>query len=300
MRLVERGAPGPPADVAVAIPVLNGGDRLIAALRIAARQVGVGRVELLAADSGSDDGALERCGVPGLRVFDVDGAYDHGAVRTALVLAARAPFVALLSQDAVPVGDGYLAALLAPFADPRVAGVQARQIPRPGADPLVRASLARWTPDAAAPMRVAPMGGWGALSPHDRLALARFDNVGSAVRRSTIEAVPFPPRPFGEDLAWGQKVLDAGHALAYAPDALVEHHHDPTLAELFRRNRVAHRQAAAEFGLVAVPSVPAGCLAWLAGAATDLRDGGPAWIGRGAARRAAALAGQYLGAREAP
>jgi GT2 family glycosyltransferase len=291
------------ADVAVAIPVLNGGDRLLQALAAAAEQEGVGTVQLLVADSGSDDGAVERAMQrwPSLAVFDVIGRFDHGRTRTELVLAARAPIVALLSQDAVPQGPRYLAELLASFADDAVLGAYARQVPRPGADPLVVDALSRWTPPGDAPLlRRAPPAGWGSLTPWERLERSRFDNVGSTVRRSAIEALPFPSRSFGEDLAWGRAALDAGGALAYVPTAVVEHHHDPTVAEAFARNRVAHRQAAAEFGLLAVPSLPAGARALVGGVLDDARRVGPTWALRGLPRRLGALAGQYVGARERP
>lgn len=293
----EEGTPA----VSVVVPVLDGGQRLLALLDAAARQRIDGEVEILLADSGSTDGCIRAAHgrVQGLRTFDVVGSYDHGRVRTALVRAARAPLVALLSQDAVPVGPDYLAALARPFANPAVVGAYARQVARAGADPLVRAALDRWTPPGAEPvLKSAPAGGLDTLAPADRMARARFDNVGSMVRREAVLAHPFPSREFGEDLAWGAAVLEAGGVLAYAPAATVEHHHDPTLGETFSRHRVAHRQAAGEFGLRAVPSLPAVARAWATGIPGDLRDGGPVWAIRGGPRRAAALLGQWLGGRE--
>jgi GT2 family glycosyltransferase len=285
----------------VVVPVLDGGQRLLALLDAVARQRIPEGVEILLADSGSDDGCIRAAHGRhhGLRSFDVVGVYDHGRVRTALVQAARAPLVALLSQDAVPIGPDYLKTLALPFHEADVVGAYARQVPRPGADPLVRATLERWTPKGVDPViRRAPAEGLASLAPADRMARARFDNVGSMVRREAVLAVPFPRRPFGEDLAWGAAVLEAGHAIAYAPGAAVEHHHDPTVRGTFRRNRVAHRQAAAEFDLRTVPSLPSAVLAWTFGFPRDLRDGGPSWAVRGAPRRAAALLGQWLGGRE--
>ncbi|MCP4869334.1 MAG: glycosyltransferase [Proteobacteria bacterium] len=287
--------------VSVVVPVLNGGSRLLSLLDAVARQRVDGEIEILLADSGSTDGCIRAAHgrVHGLRTFDVVGTYDHGRVRTALVEAARAPLVALLSQDAVPVGMTYLAALARALDEASAAGAYARQVPRAGADPLVRATLERWTPaGATVVLQRAPEGGLASLAPSDRMARARFDNVGSMVRREAVAALPFPSRPFGEDLAWGAAILEAGGALAYAPEAVVEHHHDPTLRETFDRHRVAHRQACSEFGLRSVPSLPAAAVAWAAGIPRDVRDGGPTWAVRGAPRRAAALLGQWLGGRE--
>ncbi len=293
-------ADGPAPAFSVVVPVLDGGERLLAVLDAVFAQ-DVPSVEVLLADSGSTDGCIRAAHHrhKGLRTFDVAGGFDHGLVRTALVEAARAPLVAILSQDAVPFGRDYLTALAAAFTDERVAGAYARQIPRPGADPLVTATLRRWTPEGdAIVVRTATSADLAAMKPAEHMAAARFDNVGSMVRREVVLGLPFPSRPFGEDLAWGRAALEAGHALAYVPTAVVEHHHEPTLAKTYARHRVAHLQAASEFGLRAVPSLPAAVVAWLAGFGADARDGGPTWALRGAPRRAAALLGQWAGGRE--
>jgi len=282
----------------VVVPVLNGGARLVELGKALAAQDGA--VEVLLADSGSTDGAFEAAAATcAARRFDVaPGRYDHGLVRTALVRAARAPLVAILSQDAVPQGSAYLSRLAVPFReDARVAGAHARQIPRAGADPLVRASLDRWTPPGDRPVvRVLPPGG-ASLPPRERMRLARFDNVASMVRRDDVLERPFPSREFGEDLSWGWATLLAGRALAYAPRAVVEHSHEPTLREVHDRNVLSHRQARAEFGLRAVPGLTAGVIALLAGVPDDLMDGGPRWAAKGVPRRAAALLGQWRGGR---
>ncbi len=303
--LTERSQPrGRQPAISVAVPVLDGGSRLMALVRAVLDQtVGAGPVELLLADSGSSDGAVMEASQldEAIRVFDVaPGRFDHGLVRSELVRAARGPLVALLSQDAVPRGQRYLEALAAPFAHGDVAGAMARQVPRPGADSLVQATLDAWTPPATnLPylVRRLPPGGLG-LQPAERMRLARHDNVGSMVRRCHILAHPFPARPFGEDLTWGWTVLSAGLALAYVPTAEVEHSHEASCGATFARNRAAHRQASREFGLVAVPGPVTGALALVTGIPADLRVGGPVGALVGLPRRAAALLGQWMGGRE--
>jgi hypothetical protein len=304
--LTERTEPrGSQPAISVAVPVLDGGPRLVTLVRAVLDQVvEAGPVEILLADTGSTDGAVREAARahPAIRVFDVaPGRFDHGLVRTELVRAARGPLVALLSQDAVPRGRRYLEALAAPFVHGEVAGATARQVARPAADVLVRTALEAWTPPPATRpyvVRRLPPGGAG-LAPAERMRLARHDHVGAMVRRCHVLAHPFPARPFGEDLAWGWTVLRAGLALAYVPTAEVEHSHQPTLWSTFARNRAAHRQARAEFDLIAVPSPIGGALAVLAGVPADLRAGGPEAALIGLPRRAAALLGQWLGAREA-
>ena len=61
----------------------------------------------------------------------------------AIVLAqgARGRFLVFLSQDALPVGTDFLECLTAPLEDEVVAGVWARNLPRPDDDALTRRSL---------------------------------------------------------------------------------------------------------------------------------------------------------------
>ncbi|MCO4770348.1 MAG: glycosyltransferase [Deltaproteobacteria bacterium] len=292
---------GPPPAISVAVPVLDGGERLVTlAMALTNQVVGAGPIEILLADSGSTDGATERAAAAcGARILDVaPGHFDHGLVRAALVVQARAPLVAFFSQDAVPRGERFLEALAAPFEDEQVAGAHARQVARPGADPLTRATLERWTPALGAPyvLRTLPPGG-PSLPAAERMRLARFDNVASMVRRCHALDIPFPAREFGEDLAWGWATLTAGRSLAYVPSAVVEHSHAPTLRAIYERNVLAHRQASREFDLVTVPGALAGLIALASGVPSDLRDGGARWALAGIPRRAAALLGQWRGAQ---
>jgi GT2 family glycosyltransferase len=90
------------------------------------------------------------------------------------------------------------------------------------------------------------------LPPLERYFSCAFDNVASAVRRSTWERLPFPARTFGEDVAWGRSVLLSGGALAYAPDACVEHSHRISLRREFKRLYCDHRNLIELFELLQV------------------------------------------------
>ena len=308
--LVSRHEPSPPTQdpvVSVAIPTLNGGallHELIAALH---DQEIIGEIEVLIADSESDDGSIDAAlrSYPKLRIFTVERArFNHGLVRNALIRRARAPKVALFSQDARPMHKRYLKRMAKVLNDENIAGVYARQQPRPGADPLTIEMLERWTPAPAIAESLFPVLQSLAegscltdLPPIERMQVSRFDNVASMVRREVLDDIPFPARSFGEDIAWGALVLSAGFKLAYLPSVSVAHHHPPRWHTTFERNRVAHRQARAEFGLHAVPSLSQLALALISGVPNDLRAG-PLWALRGLPRRGAALLGQWAGARD--
>ncbi|MCK6527384.1 glycosyltransferase [Myxococcota bacterium] len=302
----------PSPAIGVVVPVRDGGERLRGLLAALGRQRGIGPVEVLVVDSGSRDGSVAAARGAGARVFALDGEpFHHARVRNAAIARSRAPLVAMLTQDAVPRGETFLADLAAAvLRDDRVAGSYGRQVPRPGADPYSQAEIARWTPDGPPEVRVAPSpGALGALSPAERYALCRFDDVASCVRRADWERVPLPDVPFGEDVAWAAEVLAAGRAIAYAPAAVVEHSHEPGFRALRARNRAGHRLLAERFGLVAVPGLASIPPAWLSGLAPSAalaaraRPGAPAAAARLWVRRSwhdlGTLIGQWEGARDA-
>ncbi len=303
----DRERPVDPA-ISVVIPVLDGGVRLGHALDALRRQHTTGAVELVVVDSGSRDGSRERALGAGARLFELAGPFGHGRTRNDAVAVARAPVVVLLSQDAVPRGEAFLETLTGPLRrDPRLAGAYARQVPPPGADPLVRAALERWTP-AGVDRRLPALSPAAArrLDPAALVRRCRFDDVASCVRRAVWERHPFPDLPFGEDVVWARDVLLAGHELLYRAAAEVEHAHVGGARAAYRRDRAAHELLARHFGLRTVPHPAAGVAAWIVGWGSDWRDlraqgvpprRRPVGLVRGARRRAGALAGQLLGGR---
>jgi rhamnosyltransferase len=297
-------------SVSVVVPVKDGAAHLPALLAAVAAQQVEGGAELIALDSGSQDGSRALLaavrGVP-VRVLDVaPGEFDHGATRNRGAREAGGEFVAFLSQDALPVGPRYLAALVEPLRrDPRIAGATARQVPRPDSDPVTRARLAQ-SPVAAAASRVtfATAGELDALPPLERLRRCTFDDVGSAVRREVLLAHPFPETVFGEDVAWADRVLRAGFGLAHAPAAEVVHSHPRRARALFRRRYLEHRALAELFELDTVPTAARLARAALAAGFRDVVlswQGGAPFVDclLAVPRAAAEVAGQYAGPRDA-
>lgn len=305
--LASRGpafeAPLNPA-VSVCIPSLNGGQRLVELVQAVLAQadsLAPDGLEVLVADSGSNDEGFGQVRSLGgsVRCFSVaPRRFNHGLVRNELAREAAAPLVAFFSQDAVPQ-PLCLRTLLDALDNPAVAGAYARQLPRPEADALVRATLERWTP-AGNEVRLQTLGqsSWEGLPPAEKMRIARFDNVASMLRADLLADTPFAEVEFGEDISWGAAMVQAGHTLAYVPSAAVEHSHALGLKGTLRRHRLAHVQARRDFGLRAVPSLGALGRALAAGLPGDLRDGGALGALRGLPTRAAALTGQWLGGRE--
>lgn len=244
-----------PECISVVIPVKNGAETLEAVLDRLHAQKCPSDVEIVVVDSGSTDGSLDivaRHRVLLLRIEPHE--FNHGSTRNLGIASTRGELVVLLTQDAVPVDDGLFAALVAPFADARVAGVYGRQIPRDDCDVVRRRQLDGWLTGRLVPARSALDGlSLDSLTPFERYERCVFDNVCSSIRRSVWEALPFPRIPFGEDVAWARSALEAGHVIAYEPSAAVVHSHRRPIAEEYRRERLSHRVLHELFGLATVP-----------------------------------------------
>lgn len=251
-----------PRPVSLVIPTLNGGPRFCEVLEALAVQDVEGGFELLVVDSGSTDGTAEAALAAGAAVERIDKAtFNHGRTRNLGIARTHGDVVALLTQDALPMDPGYLRKLVEPFENPRVDGAYARQFPRPDCDPLLAERLRQWSatrnerelkvlaPDA--PEKAQRL--FTALPPMERYLCCAFDNVASAVRRTTWQRIPFPARRFGEDVAWARAVLLAGGAVAFEPGACVEHSHRIDMRREFKRIYCDHKNLMELFGLYNVP-----------------------------------------------
>lgn len=205
-------------------------------------------VEILAVDSGSEDGTLEILRRAGARVIQIPaGEFGHGRTRNLLAREAGGEFVVFLTQDATPADERWLDRLLGALVrDPLLAGVWSLHRPRPGCHPMERRQLAELEPFRTRPWLASTRGGTGWPASRERLAL--FSNSASAIRRSVLERWPFPDVPFAEDQAWARAVLEAGWRLRLVHESVVLHSHSYSPGEAFRRYREDARGAREALG----------------------------------------------------
>ncbi len=290
--------------VSVVIPTLNASAGFEEVLRkIFAQEGDFELLEVLVVDSGSTDGTVELARRHGATVHRIKRhEFDHGATRNLGVSLARGEYVALIVQDAVPLDERWLGAMVEDLElDERVAGVYGRQIPRPGSSTLTRVllnssatgSLERREQYAGGPERYREM------PPRKRRRLAAFDNVSSCLRRSVWEEVPFEKTSFGEDIRWGKRVVEAGHKIVYEPRSAVLHSHERGPLYDLRRNYVNQRVLLELFGFRVAPVYRSSQhLYRLLRRDEEVAAGGMLWAIWLAARYTVpAQLGSYLGAR---
>ncbi|MCI0588965.1 MAG: glycosyltransferase [Planctomycetes bacterium] len=244
--------------VSLVIPTLNAGPLLGEVLAGLDRQEGGMELERIAVDSGSSDGTVDRLRAGGFAVHSIPRrTFNHGATRDLAIVRARGEVVVLLTQDAVPADPSWLRRLLEPYDDSRVAGVYCRQVPRADCNPILAARLRNWSAGKESPIvqEVSSPAALEALPPLERLARCAFDNVASSVRRSVWENLPFGPRPFGEDLAWGKRAVLAGWRIVFQPRSVVVHSHNRSPWAEARRLYCDHQNLNDLFGISLIPTL---------------------------------------------
>ncbi|MFG0318196.1 MAG: glycosyltransferase family 2 protein [Planctomycetota bacterium JB042] len=252
-----------PRKVSVVVPTRNGMPRFADVLDGILTQETSWPFELLCVDTDSTDGTweeLERRGIRRRRIARSE--FQHGRTRNAAIAETDGDVVVLTVQDATPADPHWLSRLVGALdrADD-VAGAYGRQVPYEGFNPLLLRRLEQWSAGAVSPrLQRLPIGvRLTDLPPLERLSLCAFDDVSSCVRRDVWRRFPLPCRPFGEDVAWGKQVIEAGMAIAYAADSVVRHSHDDGALAEFERIYQDHANL---HDLFEILTVPTGRSAW--------------------------------------
>jgi rhamnosyltransferase len=218
----------PIPDVSIALLTYNGGALLRRLLEWIRDQVSDHTVEVLAIDSGSTDGTVELLNEFGVRVIEIPNEeFDFGATRDLAYQNTLGKFVVNLSQDAVPMHEGWLDNLIVPLIE----------------NEKVAVSCGPSRPDPDRGYRQFPWEKNGYFYfTHEIRSFIQLYGKGvsfsnSAVRRSVWEELRFDPQPLGEDFQFQIKLSAGDWKRAYPEGAEVLHHHDYDLAGLWVRCR---------------------------------------------------------------
>jgi rhamnosyltransferase len=248
---------GPPlaGRVSLVIPTLNGGELFGRVLEMWRAQQGVGRLEIVAPDSGSRDGTQDRLRAAGARTMSIPPRqFNHGETRNRAVSATKTEFVILSVQDALPLAPDVAVRLVQPLADDTsLCATFGRQQPRADCHPVLAARIGAWA--GGSEKVVQSLGGrdWNDLEPMERLQLVRYDHVIACMRRKVWETLRFEAVSFGEDVRWATRVIRGGGSIAFVPGAVVEHSHNRSAFDEARRIYCDHRNLSQLLGLVTVP-----------------------------------------------
>jgi len=189
-------------------------------------QAGAPSFEVLALDSGSRDGTLALLSARPVRIEHLrPESFSYGRALNRGAALARGELLVYLSAHCRPLGPGWLADLVAPFAVVEVVATFGRQVPMRSVNPIEAITTAR-------------------NFPPDPPAGVRFSTANAAVRRTAVLTRPFDEEiAIAEDHLWACGVRAPG-GIVYRPAAAVAHSHPMSLAH-WRARFYAHGLAAA-------------------------------------------------------
>jgi rhamnosyltransferase len=216
----------------IIIPVRNGGARWREAAK-ALREAVPDPSMVAVVDSGSSDGSDRVAAQCQFEVQSIDSrTFNHGRTRQEAAdrFGHNRQFVVFLTHDAVIEGPDSLAALLAPFVDPKVGAAYGRQLPHHDAHPFARHSATFLYPASSHLRSLADI-------PLHGLRTAHISNSFSAYRLQALKNCGgfSSELILGEDVDVAFRMLRLGWSVKYCADAVVRHSHDYSIFQETQR-----------------------------------------------------------------
>jgi len=182
--------------------------------------------EVVVCDDDSTDRTREVAAKFPVRFFRrPEGPYKPGRTLNALVADAKGDIVVFNNSDSVPCDEHWLEELVKPLISERRAFAFANQLPRADAEVLVRKDSERAFGDGKV------QATWRFF----------FSLASSATWRQNLVEVPFDEQiQYSEDVEWtwrNSRRKDDPVKVVYCPGSRVEHSHNYTIRELWKRFR---------------------------------------------------------------
>ncbi|HJS18351.1 MAG TPA: glycosyltransferase family 2 protein [Anaerolineales bacterium] len=179
--------------------------------------------EVILVDSGSTDSTVEIAESHGAHVVRIAAdEFTFGRSLNYGIREAAGEFIIIASAHVYPVYPDWLAALLHPLQDERIALTYGRQRAPQSAKYSEKQIFQHWYPELGSP----------------RLDTVFCNNANAAIRKKLWEKNHYDETLTGlEDLAWAKWASDQGYEITYVPEAEVVHVHDETPRGVFNRYR---------------------------------------------------------------
>lgn len=255
---IAKPAAHKPRTATVFIPTYNAGADFDRVLDMVTRQTCDFSYDVLLIDSGSSDDTVERArryADRNLRVETIPNTeFQHGRTRNRGIAHSDGEYVAIITQDACPKDERWLAHLIGGFAQgPRVAGVIGRHEAYPEHDAFTRRDLTEMFDSLALlpPVIDHEIGLPSYIYPGDRtwrMLTQFYSDNNSAMSREAWKILPYPEIDWGEDQVWADEMLRLGFQKAYVNDAVVYHSHALDLESHYKTSMTEGRFWGQHFG----------------------------------------------------
>ncbi|SMX45896.1 rhamnosyltransferase WsaF family glycosyltransferase [Actibacterium lipolyticum] len=229
----------------VVIPTYNGMGELEPVIDALRNQRIRDRIKIHCVDSSSSDGTtewLKEQSDISLTVIDQKD-FQHGRTRNFGASLGTAPFIAFLTQDAIPAHEDWATDIVKMLRHyPDAAGIFGRHLPYPDHPLFVRQEIENHFKNMEqfplALSRDTDPEKWGSGDRGWRQLLHFYSDNNSAMRRTIWENIPYAEVDYGEDQVWARDIVEAGYTKLYAPTATVYHSHDFTPEQTYKRCKI--------------------------------------------------------------
>lgn len=196
--------------------------------------------EVLVVDSGSSDGTKELTRkYPSVKLIEISPSeFGHGKTRNFAVANSSGEFIAMITQDAIPLNKNWLAEMvLAIEQDSNIAGVFGRHVAHTDASLFTRNELDQhFLGFLSKPVVELDNQARYEKDEGYRQYLYFFSDNNALIRRTIWEKIPYPEVDFAEDQAWARLIIEAGYRKAYTHHGVVAHSHNYGLLERLQRS----------------------------------------------------------------
>lgn len=233
----------PGYKVSIVMPTFNGDEYLDEVLHMVTNQKVDFEFEIVVVDSGSSDRTLEILDKYEINYHSIDKkTFNHGLTRNLAISKSKGEIIVMLTQDAIPSDENWLANILKPYDDEDVVGVYVKQIPRDDCNIIIEKRINSWIigENQGITNSIDCFEQYDKFTPYEKYRLTNFDDVCSSLRRSFWEKNPYKKMDFAEDLRFGVDAILAGKKIVYTPDSAVIHSHNRPLRYEYKRTYIAH------------------------------------------------------------
>lgn len=245
----------------VVIPTYNGIGEIERVIQSLRSQTMYSQMNIYCIDSTSQDGTAEwlKAQKDVFLVSVTQAEFQHGRTRNLGASLGTSPYIAFLTQDAVPATK-YWANDICRMMEhyETAAGLFGRHLPYPEHSGFVRDDITKHFEGMLDfPLLLSKNTDeerWANVDLGWRQLLHYYSDNNSCMRRSVWEKIPYPNVDFGEDQIWAKSIIEAGYAKIYAPTATVFHSHDFGPEETYKRSEIESRFFYEFFGYEMAPT----------------------------------------------